>query len=250
MYDPNAALGVIDLHRTSILFCLLVTAAFAFAYFAVAIRMAIRQRVYVVPFAGAALFLWHDLNFVLEYDKWFNGYDHWWVKMWWFALLGTVALEAFLIYQVIRYGHRELWPGLAKRTYPVLMVGATFAVGALWMLVKHAIDDDLYFVTFAITAVFSVPFHTALMAKRQSRAGQSIFMQASTIVMILAMTAAFAQIDDSFRSFYFLGFVATFVCWALCNIWLIRKLPPTAAASSASADPTRTTGTTTVLTSA
>jgi hypothetical protein len=225
MYDPYAALRAIDQHRASILVCLLVTVVFAFAYFLVAIRVAIRQQVYVVPFTGAALFFWHDLSFVLEYDKWFHVYDHWWVKMWWFALLGTVALEAFLIYQVIRYGHRELWPSLSRRAYTVLMLGGTVAIGALWMLIKRAMHDDLYFISFAITAMFSVPFHTALMTKRQSRAGQSIFMQASTIVMILAMTATFAQIDSFFRSGYFLGFVASFICWALVNIWLIRKLP-------------------------
>src|SRR5947208_1970546 len=94
--------------KLSILACLLLTVGFAFLYFAIALRVAAREKVYVVPFVGAALFFWHDLTFVLMYDKWFHGYDHWWVKMWWFALVGTVALELVMIYHVYKYGREEL----------------------------------------------------------------------------------------------------------------------------------------------
>ena len=83
MYDAHAALAAIDQHTFSIMACLLTTVAFAFIYFLIAFRMAFRQKVYVVPFVGAAVFFWHDLTFVLMYDTWFNVYDHWWVKMWW-----------------------------------------------------------------------------------------------------------------------------------------------------------------------
>lgn len=227
-YDAVEALRTIDANTLPIMVCLLTTVIFAFLYFFIALRMAIKQKVYVVPFIGSALFFWHDLTFVLMYDKWFNVYNHWWVKMWWFALVGTVALELFMLYQIYQYGHKELWPKLSKRAFGALIVLGTLGIGAMWALIKFSMDDELFFITFAITAVFSVPFHTALMQRRQSRAGQSIAMELSTIVMILSLTGVFVQINEFFRSPLYLGFVAVFVLWPLANVWLILRLPPLA----------------------
>lgn len=226
MYDPHAALQIIDTAKVPILACLGVTVVFAFLYFAVAIVIALRQKVYVVPFIGAALFFWHDLTFVLMHDTWFELYDHWWVKLWWYALCGTVPLEAYMIWHVIRFGQQELWPGLPRPAFIAIVVLATLGIGAMWWLVKVSINDPLFFITFAITAVWSVPFHTGLMARRQSRAGQSVFMEASTIVMIVSMSAAFAQADPFFRTPVYWAFVATMSLWALANIALILRFPP------------------------
>lgn len=236
MYDAHAALQAIDLHATTIMACLLVTVVFAFLYFFIAMSMAIRQKVYVVPFIGAAVFLWHDFTFVLMYDKWFNVYDHWWVKMWWWALCGTVILELVMLYQVYRYGHKELWPNLSRRAFGALVVLGTLGIGVLWALVKTSLGDELFFITFAITASFSVPFHTAIMSKRQSSAGQSIAMELSTIVMLWSLTGAFAQIDPFFRSPVYLGFVAIFTIWPLANCWLIRRLPKVAVTAATQTD--------------
>jgi hypothetical protein len=104
----------------------------------------------------------------------------------------------------------------------------------LWALVKATLDDELYFLSFAITAVFSVPFHTAIMSRRQSRAGQSVMMELSTIVMLLSETAAFVQVAPVFHSPVYLAFVAAFVVWPLVNIWLMLKLPPAAVPQRAS----------------
>lgn len=232
MYDALAALQTIDTNTGPIMACLLVTVSFAFLYFFIALRMALRQKVYVVPFIGAALFFWHDLTFVLMYDKWFHVYDHWWVKMWWYALVGTVAFELLMLYQVYQYGRKELWPRLSQAGFGALIVLGTLAIGAMWALIKFSMGDELFFITFAITAVFSVPFHTAILSRRQSRAGQSIVMELSTIVMILSLTGVFVQIDAFFRSPLYLGFVAVFVLWPLANVWLILRFPPLATATN------------------
>ena len=225
MYAYKAALAAIDGHTTRIMIYLMTTVVFAFLYFVIALRMAIRQQVYVVPFIGAALFFWHDLTFVLQYDLWFHVYNHWWVKMWWYALCGTVALELLMIYQVFRYGHQELWPNLSRSAYGALIVLGTLGIGAMWYLIKISLQDELFFITFAITAVFSVPFHTAIMSRRQSRAGQSIVMELSTIVMLLCLSAAFTQVDPFFSSTPYRLFVAAFTLWPLANVALILRFP-------------------------
>jgi hypothetical protein len=225
IYDPRAALRAIDVHATSIMSCLLVAMIFAFIYFFIAFAMARKQGVYVVPFTGAALFFWHDLSYVVFYDKWFHVYEHWWVEMWWFALVGTVLLELLMLYQVYRYGHEELWPTLSRRAFGLAIMVGTLGIGAMWMLVKSILADELYFISFAVTAVFSVPFHTAIMSRRQSRAGQSVVMQLSTIVMLLSETAAFMQVSPFFRTPVYLTFVAAFVLWPLANVYLMLQLP-------------------------
>ena len=45
------------------------------------------------------------------------------------------------------------------------------------------------------------------------------------IVMLLSLSAAYAQIDVFFRSPIYLAFVVVFSIWPLVNIWLISKLP-------------------------
>ena len=225
MYDAQAALLAIDAHTAEIMSYLLITVAAAFLYFVIAVRMALKQKVYVVPFIGSAIFLWHDFSFVMLYDKWFKVYDHWWVKMWWFALVGTVIFEILMIVQVYQYGHKELWPRLSKPAFGWMLVFGTLGLGAMWLLVKVSLGDELFFITFVITAVFSVPLHTAIMSRRQSRAGQSVVMELSTIVMLWAQTAAYSQLAPFFKSTPFLIFVAAFTVWPLVNVWLYFRLP-------------------------
>jgi hypothetical protein len=228
MYDVQTALNNIDQHTLPIMICLMLAVFFAFLYFVIAMRITLKEKVYVVPFIGAALFFWHDFTFVLNYDKWFHVYNHWWLKMWWFALVGTVVFELLMIYYVFKYGHKELMPNISKQAFGALVVLGTLGVGSFWALLKYSMGDELFFCTFAITASFSVPFHTAIMCKRQSRVGQSIVMELATIVMLLSLSAVNLQVAPAFFSSpYYLAFVVCLVIWPLVNIWLMLKLPNT-----------------------
>lgn len=235
MYDPHAALDSIDAHAGAVMMYFSVAAGLSFVYFLLAFRISITQKVYVVPFTGAALFFWHDLSFVLNHDLWFHVYDHWWLKLWWRALIGTTALEAVMIWQVYLYGQHETWPRLSRPAYAALLLLGTLGVGAVWWLVKAALADELYFVTFLVTAVFSVPFHTGLMVQRQSSRGQSVIMQAATIVIMWCVAGVLLQADPVFRSLPVALFLTTFTLWPLVNIGLIlwlRRLEGRAGAAS------------------
>jgi hypothetical protein len=130
-----------------------------------------------------------------------------------------------MLYQVYRYGHQELWPNLSKRAFGAMLILGVLGIGAMWALIKAALNDDLFFVSFAVTASFSVPFHTGIMARRQSRAGQSVIMELSTIAILLSLTGVFAQVSPFFLSPVYLAFVAAFSVWPLVNIWLMVQLP-------------------------
>ncbi|NIB38879.1 hypothetical protein HBA55_04735 [Pseudomaricurvus alkylphenolicus] len=225
MYEPLAALAAIDTNTTPIFIALLIVVIAVFIYWIAAWRVAQRDQVYVVPFIGIAVFFWHDLSFVLEYDKWFNVYDHWWVKMWWYALAASVVFEALYIYHVIKWGRKDFFHAFSQTRFTALVLLATAGIGAIWFLFKTVMQDELFFITFAITAVWSVPLHTGLMARRQSRKGQSAVMELSTIPMILALSYAFSHVSDFFSSTVYLTFVAVTVAWALMNVWLMYQLP-------------------------
>jgi len=224
MYNANAVLHVIDVHKRLDMSLFLLAAALSFVYFILAFQISITKKVYVVPFIGAALFFWHDLTFVLQYNLWFHVYDSWWMRMWWHALIGTVVLEAVMIGQVYLYGREESFPGVSKAQFGVLIILGTLGIGAMWFLVKATLQDPLFFVTFLITAVFSVPFHTGLMIHRRGSRGQSIIMQAVTIPIMWCSELVFWPTDPFFRSAPMVVFLAVFTLWPLVNIGLIRWL--------------------------
>jgi hypothetical protein len=227
MYDYAAAIEALNHHWRTILPCLIGPVIFSYIYFTTAVRQSIREKVYVEAFISAAFFFWHDLSFVLRYHQWFGGqYTHWWFKGWWFALLGTVAFEAFLIYQIYRYGQRELWPNLSRGKFAAMLVLGTIAVGSVWFLIKYGYGDDLFFVSFAVTAVIpAAPFHTGIMVLRKTRAGQSVARQLCMTGNIVFLSAAFMQVSHFFRSPVYLAFAVCFAIWPLVNIALIRTLP-------------------------
>jgi hypothetical protein len=233
VYDPVAALAAIDSHKSVVLICLALAGGFSFVYFIIGVRMAIRQQVYVVPFISVALFIWHDGSYVLHYPLWVSVYHrHWWLMQWTYGLVGTVALEALLIYQFCRYGRKELMPETSVPAFAGLAILGTLGVGAIWYLVKAALADELYLVTQAITAVFpAIPFHTGIMLRRKSRAGQSIAMQLSIMLVFAAMSVVVMLASPFFFSPAYLTFFVVFMIWPAVNIWLILRYPPLKAAN-------------------
>lgn len=228
MYDPQAVLEAMYANNTLVLLCFLGNVVFAFLYFSIGVYLAIKKQLYVLPFIGAAVFFWHDLTYVLDYRLWFEQYTHWWFQVTWLALIGTTLFEVFLIYQFIRYGHKELFPEMSRQAFTVMTLGAVAGIGTLWFLIKANLQDELYLVTFAITAIWSVPFHTGIMLRRRSSAGQSVAMELCVIVIFTAVSTVFVVVAPSvFSTIYYLAFYAAFILWIVTNIVMIRKLPKT-----------------------
>jgi hypothetical protein len=230
-YDPELVLRAIDANSAAVFMCLAFALGFSFLYFFIALKMARKQRVYVEPFLGASVFFWHDLSFVLNWPEWLAVYGgHWWLKLWTIGLCGTVALEAYLIWQFIHYGHREILPSVSKSAFAAITMAGVLGTGAMWWLIKASLNDPLYLVTFAITAVWSIPFHTGIMLRRGNTAGQSIAQNLAVIVIFAAVSTALMIVAPAFRSLPYFTFLAVFLAWPLFNIWLINRLPASAEA--------------------
>ena len=225
-YDPVAALAAIDQNKTLVMLCLVGALGFSFVYFIIGIRMAIKQKIYVEPFMGASLFLWHDGSFAGQIGHWNAVYDgHWWLMLWSYGLMGTVLLELFLLYQFVKYGHKELLPNVSQATFAALTIAGTLAVGVLFWLIKASLNDPLYFITFAITAFWSTPWKVGMMMRRKSNAGQSVAMNLSVFVIFACVSTAFMTVVPAFTSPAFLATFAVFMAWPLFNIWMIKQMP-------------------------
>lgn len=224
-YDPYVVLAAIDDHRVSVLAFFAVAAVFTFGYFIESFRLVARHRVYAAPLAAVGWFAMHDLGFVLQFDDWFTVYDHWWVKAWWFALVATTLIELAFIGIFIRYGWSELMPQVSHLTFALLTGAMVLGIAAIWAVTKSVLGDDLYLVSFPITAFWALPFSTALALRRGSSLGQSPRQEIFVVVIVLAFQGALWPLDEVFRSVPFMAFTLTAVCWGAANVWLLRTLP-------------------------
>ena len=232
MYEPVAALEALDTNIIPIViaFGFVITAVFVYWY--QAYRLAVKFQMYAIPFIGISVFWWHDLSFVLQYDKWFNVYDHWWLKLWWVGLLLSVPLETLFLYHVIKWGRKDYFSNLSQGQFTALLLFGHLLIGGWFFFFKISMQDELYFITFVITAMWSVPFHTGIMARRRSSQTQSVTMELSTIVMLVGLTYAFSHVTDFFLSPLYLLWASVCVLWALGNCWLIQVMPSTPAEES------------------
>lgn len=224
-YDPYRALQSIDQNIVPIAIGMTIALSLTFVYFYEAIRLGFRHRAFSPPLAATLWFLPHDLSFVLRYDQWFNVYDHWWVKIWWCGLVATVGIELLLLWQTIRWGHDEIMPQASQKTFACGIAAAAVGAGVIWWLVKASVDDELFLTSFLMTIVWPMPFTTAQILRRRSRKGISVLQETVLAPMFLGLWGALCLIDPFFRSPVFIALAVVAVCWALFNVWLVRRAP-------------------------
>ncbi|HEX5804819.1 MAG TPA: hypothetical protein VFY31_00555 [Macromonas sp.] len=224
-YDALQALQSIEQNIGYIAIGGAIAGILTFVYFWESIRCGLRDRSFSSPMVATIWFLPHDFSFVLEYDKWFNVYNHWWCKAWWVGLVATVCLEIYLVWQIIRFGREELMPHLSQKAFTWAILGATFGAGVIWFVIKGSMDDELFFTSFLITIVWPIPFTTAQLLRRKTRRGTSVLQQGVLLPMYLGLWAALCFIDPFFRSPTFIVLTATVAVWALFNLKLVRSLP-------------------------
>ena len=53
---------------------------------------------YPAPLIAAGVFAVHDISFVLDWNRWFDEYDHWWPQAWAIGLIGASAIVLILLF--------------------------------------------------------------------------------------------------------------------------------------------------------
>jgi len=225
MYDPVSTLQTIDRHAVAVVGLCVVALVFNYAYFGEAIRLGFRHKTYSVPASVTLIFLPHDISYLLEFDKWFGYYDHWFCKLWWVGLIFTASIEAIFFYQLLRYGRQEILPQLSQSAYSIVMLIALAAGAGAWWTVKQALNDDLYLFSFGWTLFWGAPLCISMMVRRGTSRGQSRWMWISYSLMAIFYWAATAVMDPYFRSAGWLTVLVLALGFAAANLWFLRKIP-------------------------
>lgn len=226
MYDPHATLQIIDANRVPILLLCSLAMVGNYVWFAEAIRVARRDRSYAMPVAATYFFLVHDASFVAYYSKWFNEYGHWYCELFWVALVVTTLMEIVFLYQTLHYGRAELFPALSQSMFTTVILGGVAAVAVIWLLVKSALNDDLYILSFFFAISWYPPLGMALVLRRKSRQGQTPLMWASFTAMgLFSFLASWFFFGPVFQSWLWLGFWTATLGWSLVTTWLVYRAP-------------------------
>lgn len=244
MYDPRALLDQIDAHKVPILLICSMSMAANYTLFVESFRQTRARGIVTMPIFCTVFWLVHDLSFVLRYDKWFNGYDHWYLKLFWVALVLTVAWEVAFTYQIIRYGRREFAPFLTQAQFAAAVILTEAVAMGTWLVVKDSMDDDLYVLTFGLALIAYPIFGLATMARRRSTAGFTPLQPAALTVMCLTWyTATIGWFGDGFQGWAWITLAV--LCVGLSAVmWIVavryrepEDPAPPAGAAAAPAQP-------------
>jgi hypothetical protein len=231
MYEPYAFLATVDRNAVPILLICAGSMLANYTLFIESFRVSRRRRMVTMPVFCTMFWLAHDASYVAQYTKWFDGYDHWYTKLFWVALVLTVAWELAFSWQLIAYGRDEFAPFLSQKQWVAAVVAAELLALGTWLAVKAALNDPLYVWTFGVALVAYPIFGLATMAKRRSTVGFTPLQPAALTVMCLTwFTASIGWFGPGFRSWPWLLLAALSIGSAGFMTWLaVRYREPAAA---------------------
>ncbi|MDP9868000.1 MULTISPECIES: hypothetical protein [Streptosporangium] len=225
VYQVPEVLTNIDAHPATVLLAGAIANTGAYLLYIEGIRLGFRHRTFAVPVFANMYFFAHDVLFVVLFDHWFNEVDHWLFKMFWAALLVFSVLECVVHYQTLKFGRRELFPGLDPRQYVVAYAAMQAAVIVLLWFVYTHLGDPLFLLTFSTTIIVAIVWYIPLLLRRRSREGQS-FLIAIALVLLNAYFFMFLPLmSDAFAApvYHAAGTVTTAL--SVIYLWLLTRYP-------------------------
>jgi hypothetical protein len=226
VYDPQQVLQSIDDNVALVLALGGVALVCNYIFFGAAIRGALRDR--CVPFLLIATAFWfpHDANYLLDFELWFDTYDHWFPKLFWVALIFTNAFEIVFIALTLRFGRDELAPQLSQRNFRLYVLGAVALGIVFWKVGKDAFADELYLATFMITVVWGLISGYGLLISRGSRRGQSPLQWAAYAGMAASYGAlSIVVFGGAFDDLPWIALCVAGVAGGAGLAWLLSRAP-------------------------
>lgn len=227
MYDPHVLLQGVDDHVVPFLLLSAISFAGLIVWYYEAITVAERDRSFSMPPVITMVWLAHDATLVAHYSDWFGGpYDHWLMQLYWVAMICTSAVEVWFVFQLLRFGRKELAPGLSQAAFTVAVLAALAGTVVIWLALKRVVADDLFQVTFALTAAMFPPFGMALLLRRGSRRGQTVRMWAGfTVAPTFWFLATVVAFGPPFRSAVWILLGVVTATWGALTTVLVARAP-------------------------
>jgi hypothetical protein len=229
MYDPRLVLAAIDAHKWQIIALCSLAMLCNYIYFISAVRQGFRDRVFPVPMFCTFFWLAGDGSMVARYDLWFNVYDHWYLKLFWAALVLTVLCELVFLYMLLKFGRNELLPSWTQSQFRALVFAGLIVSTVVWVFVKEAIRDDLYITYFHLANMAGPLFGAAQVIRRRSTAGTNPLIWSAYTVMVASwFTACALWFGPPFASSNYLALYAACTLSAAAMAIFVRRMSPQA----------------------
>ena len=224
-YDPTATLDAITANAVPVVVIGGLSIVAMFVFFVEAARMGARDRVYPMALWMTALWWPHDGSYLLHLGDWWSRYGHWFMQLFWFAIVVTFLAETTFFVQTVRFGRDELSPGLTGPVHAARMLGALACGVISWTLLKGALDDPLYLLSFMATLLWGGPSGSALLGRRPDGRGQSVLEWIGfTVMAVLYSVASIGFFGGGFfHSWAYLALCVAACAWAVVHlrqVWL------------------------------
>ncbi|TAM64502.1 hypothetical protein [Mycobacterium sp.] len=228
MYDGRQVLTAIDNHLVWVLVLCALAMVFNYTWFFAAYVIARREKRYSIPIFCTLFWFAGDGSFVARYNTWFHTYHHWYVELFWGALLLTVTFEVAYIVQAIQYGRKELLPSSTPRQFALLIVSGAAAAVIIWNFLNYSMDDPIAIAYFSVANTALPLMYIGILMRRRSRAGTAPIVWWGYLGMIncwfLAITLFFGP---QFRSPWYLGLWAVCALGGIGVLVTVSRLPKT-----------------------
>lgn len=223
-YDTDAVLAQVDRHTLVVLALCALALIGNYIFWIETLRLGWRHRVYAMPAPCIFFFLSHDLTFVASYRLWFGEIDHWFPQLWWYGLVVTCLMELGFLVMWLKFARPEVAPTLGPSAFAVATLAGLVATATAWLVIKSALDDQLYLTIFGFTVFFCGPWYMALTWRRQRAVDQSAAAWLGYLMMPIFYWPAIAILSPTFRGPLWIALGLATVAFGIANLLLVRKL--------------------------
>jgi hypothetical protein len=226
MYDVGSVLAALDRNKWGVLLLCGLAMACNYTWFVAALRRGLRDRVVPIPIFCTLLWLVGDASMVLRYELWFRELGHWYVKLFWLALVFTVACELVFLWLTWRFGRAEFAPRLTQAQFGAALAAGVLAMAVGFESVKRWMGDPLYVNYFHFANLAGPTFGAALWLRRGTRAGTTPLIWCAYALMVASWSIACALwYGPPFAEPGFLVLYATATLAAVGMAMFVGRLP-------------------------
>jgi hypothetical protein len=236
MYDTKTVLASIDHNAVYILALCGAAMLCNYIYFIEAAVRGFRDKAY--PFSVFSTLFWlsGDGSVVLNYDVAFHVINHWYIKLFWVALVFTVMFELLYLYMILRFGRKELAPDMQQGPFVASVLGALVVMFFTYSFIKARIGDALVIDYFCLANLAGPMFNWYLIIRRGTRIATSTRIWVSyTLLVVFWSTALTLFFGSPFNSPEYLMLCALAIAASIAVTMKVRSLP--AASDSARGEP-------------
>jgi hypothetical protein len=226
MYDPQEVLAALDQNMWRVIALCGLAMVCNYTWFFAAVAQGFKDKVVPVPVFCTLFWLVGDGSMVARYDLWFNVIDHWYVKLFWVALVFTVMTELVFLYMTLRFGRKELAPALSQPQFTALVFAGLGTMWIAWEFVKRLIGDELYIDYFHLANLAGPAFAAAMVLRRGTRAGTNPLIWGAYTVMVASwFTACALWFDGPFATPGYIVFYLACTASALAMTIVVARMP-------------------------